>query len=154
MTISTISTSPRVFFAIPAHKESLQRRVPDTHPEGWCLPCDVLHSHARPSERGPKLPNLGHGCLAPHPLRRRPSATRLYTVQHAAEGLKFLQPQSRGPRGQHTTDALAHAAGQHATCRWQILQAFIPRRWILAAPASFDIFQPRHLATAMEAHCS
>ena len=122
---SQVTALLKDYFAIPAHKahlatycirmHGLQRRAPS------CQTWDTAAWH---------LTHFAAGLQ------------QFYTVQHVAEGLEFLQPQSRGPRGQHTTDALAHAAGQHATYRWQILQAFIPRRWILAAPASFDFPAP------------
>ena len=81
---------------------------------------------------------MGHGCLTPSHFAADLKPQELYTVQQAARGFKFLQPQSRGPSGQHATDAKARTAGQHATRGRQAPQAFIPRHWNPAAPASID----------------
>ena len=152
--IPIIETVVPMFLIGPAHKESLQRRAPDTHPEGWCLPCDLLHSHARPSERGPKLPNLGHGCLAPHPLRRRPQAA--WTVHCTTRCPRSfsscnLNQEDLEASTQLTPRRVPQASTQPAggkPCK------------LLYPDAGFSqlllalIFQPRHPASAMDTHSS
>ena len=77
----------------------------------------------------------------------------LHTVQHAVRGLWFLQPQARGPRGQRTTDAKARPQASTQPAGGKPCRLLYPDAGFSLLLLAL-IIQPRHPASAMDAHSS